>query len=128
MGSETGMGDPILANAIWIHQYPSKSRALAVTRNLTLKQDPQYQMQGFVRYKFNDRAAMHIGYSRLWGGQRTVDGTDLVDESRQAKILLGGSYFVTPKALLLATLGRDISVENGFKEASRFDLRVLYIF
>ncbi|WP_321860441.1 transporter [Pseudomonas paraveronii] len=186
MGSESGMGDPILANAIWIYQDPSKNRALGLTqylflpigdysknqelnigenrwkyvlqggymhgigssvildfvadvtffgdndsysaRDLTLKQDPQYQMQGFIRYKLSDRAAMHVGYSRLWGGQRTVDGTDLEDESRQAKIMLGGSYFVTPKVQLLATLGRDMSVENGFKEASRLNLRVLYVF
>lgn len=186
MGSESGMGDPILANAVWIHQDPSTNRALAVTqylflpigdynknkelnigenrwkyvlqggymhgigsrvildfvadvtffgdndryssRDLTLKQDPQYQMQGFIRYMFSERAAMHVGYSRLWGGQRKVDGTELEDESRQAKIMLGGSYFVTPKAQLLATLGRDLSVENGFKEESRVNLRLLYVF
>jgi hypothetical protein len=42
--------------------------------------------------------------------------------------MLGGSYFVTPKAQLLATLGRDLSVENGFKEESRVNLRLLYVF
>lgn len=186
MGSESGMGDPILANAVWIHQDPSTNRALAFTqylflpvgdynknkelnigenrwkyvlqggymhgigsrvildfvadvtffgdndryssRDLTLKQDPQYQMQGFIRYMFSERAAMHVGYSRLWGGQRKVNGTELEDESRQAKIMLGGSYFVTPKTQLLATLGRDLSVENGFKEESRVNLRLLYVF
>lgn len=186
MGSETGMGDPILANAIWIHQDPSANRALGITQylflplgdysknkelnigenrwkyvlqggymhgigshvildfvadvtffgdndsyspdDLTMKQRPQYQMQGFARYKLSERATIHVGYSRLWGGEREVDGTDLKDESGQEKLMLGGSYFVTPKAQLLATLGRDISVDNGFKEESRLNLRLLYVF
>jgi hypothetical protein len=62
------------------------------------------------------------------GREREVDGTDLKDESGQEKLMLGGSYFVTPKAQLLATLGRDISVDNGFKEESRLNLRLLYVF
>lgn len=186
MGSETGMGDPILANAIWINQDPSANRALGITQylflplgdysknkelnigenrwkyvlqtgymhgigssfildlvadvtffgendsysssDLTLKQDPQYQMQGFVRYKLGERAAIHVGYSRLWGGERKIDGAGLGDESAQEKIMVGGSYFFTPKAQALATFGRDISVDNGFKEESRLNLRLLYAF
>jgi hypothetical protein len=48
-----------------------------------MKQRPQYQMQGFARYKLSERATIHVGYSRLWGGEREVDGTDLKDESGQ---------------------------------------------
>ncbi len=72
---------------------------------------------------FSERAAMHVGYSRLWGGQRKVDGTELEDESRQAKIMLGGSYFVTPKTQLLATLGRDLQLKMASRKslASIFD-------
>lgn len=186
LGSESGMGDPILANAIWFNQEPALNRALAITQylflplgeydkddplslgenrwkyvfqggymhgfannividlvadvtffgdnddyssaDLTLEQDPQYQMQGFIRYKVGDKAALHVGYSRLWGGETEVDGVSLGNESNQEKVLAGGSYFVSPRTQLLATFGRDISVESGFKEESRLNLRLLHVF
>lgn len=186
LGSESGMGDPILANAIWINKEPSLNRALAITQylflplgeydkdnlmnlgenrwkyvfqggymhglsndiiidlvadvtffgdnddytpaGLTLEQDPQYQVQGFIRHKMGEKAAIHVGYSRLWGGETEVDGIRLGDESNQEKMLAGGSYFVTPRTQLLATFGRDISVESGFKEESRLNLRLLHVF
>lgn len=186
LGSESGMGDPILANAIWINKEPSLNRALGITQylflplgeydkdnpmnigenrwkyvlqggymhglsndividlvadvtffgdnddytpaDLTLEQDPQYQMQGFIRYKTGDKSAIHVGYSRLWGGEAEVDGVRLGDESNQEKMLAGGSYFVSPRTQLLATFGRDISVESGFKEESRLNLRLLHVF
>lgn len=186
LGSESGMGDPILANAIWIDKEPSLNRALGITQylflplgeydkdnpmnigenrwkyvfqggymhgvsnnividlvadvtffgdnddytpaDLTLEQDPQYQMQGFIRYKTSDKSAIHVGYSRLWGGETEVDGVRLGDESNQEKMLAGGSYFVTPRTQLLATFARDISVESGFKEESRLNLRLLHVF
>jgi hypothetical protein len=186
LGSESGMGDPILANAIWINKEPSLSRSLAITQylflpfgeydkdnllnlgenrwkyvfqggymhgfsdnividlvadvtffgdnddytaaDLTLEQDPQYQLQGFLRYKVGEKAALHVGYSRLWGGETEVDGVRLGDESNQEKMLAGGSYFVTPQTQVLATFGRDVSVESGFKEESRLNLRLLHVF
>lgn len=186
LGSESGMADPILANAIWINKEPSLSRSLAITQylflplgeydqdnplnlgenrwkyvfqggymhgfsnniivdlvadvtffgdnddytaaDLTLEQDPQYQLQGFIRYKVGDKAALHVGYSRLWGGEAEVDGVRLGDESNQEKILAGGSYFVSPRTQLLATFGRDTSVESGFSEESRLNLRLLHVF
>ena len=186
LGSESGIGDPILANAIWISKEPSLNRSLAITqylflplgdyskdkvlnlgenrwkyvfqggymhglsndmivdivadvtffgdndsytaKSLTLKQAPQYQMQGFIRYKLSEQLTVHAGYSRLWGGEREVDGVRLDDESNQAKFMLGGSYFATPRTQLLATLGRDISVDNGFKEESRLNFRLLHAF
>lgn len=186
LGSESGMGDPILANAIWIDKEPSLNRALGITQylflplgeydkdnpmnigenrwkyvfqggymhgisnnividlvadvtffgdnddytpaDLTLEQEQQYQMQGFIRYKTGDKSAIHVGYSRLWGGETEVDGVRLGDESNQEKMLAGGSYFVSPRTQLLATFGRDISVESGFKEESRLNLRLLHVF
>lgn len=186
MGSESGIGDPILANAIWINQDPSVNRALGITQylflplgdysknnalnlgenrwkyvlqggymhgitndiildlvadvtlfgdnnnytpdDMTLKQESQYQIQGFFRYKVGEKAAVHIGYSRQWGGETEVDDIRQGNESNQEKIMAGASYFISPRAQLLATLGKDISVENGFKENSRLNLRLLYVF
>jgi hypothetical protein len=186
LGSETGMGDPILANAIWLDQDPSTQRAFGLTqylflplgdysknndlnigenrwkyvlqagytqgitdkiildlvadvtffgendsytsRDLTLKQDNQYQAQGYLRYMLSEKLSAHIGYSRSWGGETEVEGVSQKDEGNQQKVMLGGSYFITPKTQILATFGRDVSVDNGFKEDSRLNLRFLYLF
>ncbi|MNF07285.1 hypothetical protein D3C80_2074320 [compost metagenome] len=85
-------------------------------------------MQGYIRHKIGEKGSIHVGYSRLWGGEREVDGVSLGDESNQEKIMLGGSYLINPKTQVLATFGRDISVDNGFKEESRINLRLLYVF
>lgn len=96
--------------------------------DLKLEQDPQYQLQGFLRYNLSERASVHVGYSRLWGGETKVDGVSMNDESNQGKILAGGSYFVSPRTQVLATFGRDTSIDNGFREDSRINLRIMHVF
>ncbi|MBA1264648.1 transporter [Stutzerimonas sp. NM35] len=95
---------------------------------LKLEQDPQYQMQGFLRYKIGENLSIHTGYSRIWGGETEVEGISQNNESKQEKFMAGGSYFVSPRTQLLATFGRDVSVENGYKEDSRLNLRLLHVF
>ncbi|MCF6781375.1 transporter [Stutzerimonas stutzeri] len=96
--------------------------------DLTLEQAPQYQLQGFLRYNLTERASFHVGYSRLWGGETKVDGVRMDDESNQEKLLAGGSYFVGPRTQVLATFGRDTSIDNGFREDSRINFRLMHIF
>ncbi|MBU0565343.1 MAG: transporter [Gammaproteobacteria bacterium] len=186
LGDESGVGDPILASAIWLLRDMNAGRSLAITQYLhvpignyskdqpinigenrwryvfqggyshrltdkivadivadvtlfgdnndytpadfKLKQRHQYQAQAFLRYQLGEKSTIHAGYSRTWGGETHVDGVTLSGESNQKKVMIGGSYFLTSKSQLLATVGRDTSIENGLKEEARVNIRLLHIF
>jgi len=94
----------------------------------TLKQKQLYQGQGYLRYQFTPGANAFVGLSQTWGGETRVNGVDSDDEARQRKISVGGSYFIRPKTQVLVALGRDLEVENGFKESARINVRLLQVF
>ncbi|MBJ7220807.1 MULTISPECIES: transporter [unclassified Brenneria] len=94
----------------------------------TLKQDPLYQGQAYLRYQFTPTANAFVGLSQNWGGKTRVNGVTNDDAAEQRKFSVGGSYFVTPKTQLLVAAGRDIKVENGFKEDARINFRVMQVF
>lgn len=94
----------------------------------TQKQKPLFQLQSYLRYQFNPGASVFAGLSHTWGGETRLNGVDNDDQPRQFKASLGGSYFVGPKTQLMAAVGRDLKVENGFKENFRLNLRLLQVF
>jgi hypothetical protein len=50
------------------------------------------------------------------------------DEAQITKLQIGSAVFVGPKTQLLATWGRDLIVDSGFKESSRLNLRLFQLF
>lgn len=94
----------------------------------TLKQKALYQGQAYLRYQFTPGSNAFVGLSQTWGGETRVNGVDGNDEARQRKITVGGSYFIRPTTQLLVALGRDLKVENGFKENVRINVRLLQVF
>lgn len=94
----------------------------------TLKQAPLYQGQAYLRYQLMPTAVAFVGLSQTWGGETRVNGVHNNDEAKQRKFSVGGSLFVGPKTQLLVSLGRDLKVENGFKENARINLRLLQVF
>lgn len=98
------------------------------TSSATLEQKPLYQGQAHLRYQFTPGANVFVGMSQTWGGETQVNGVDSHDEGRQRKVSLGGSCFIRPTTQLLVSLGRDLKVQNGFKENARINLRLLQVF
>ncbi|WP_027015724.1 transporter [Comamonas composti] len=94
----------------------------------TLKQKPQFQFQGLWRYHLSDASDLRLGLSYLNGGETRVNGQDQSDRQAATKISLGTGVFVTPKTQLVATVGRDLHVRQGFKENARINLRLLQVF
>jgi len=94
----------------------------------TLDQKPLYQGQAYLRYQFAPGLNGFVGLSQTWGGEDRVNGVDSDDQAQQRKLSLGGSYFIRPTTQLLVSLGRDLKVENGFKENARVNLRLLQVF
>lgn len=95
---------------------------------VTQKQDPLYQGQAFLRYNFTERFDIRAGVSKLWGGESQIAGLDMDDKPGTSKYTVGTSYFVTPSTQLMANYGQDMSVDNGFKEERRINLRILQLF
>ena len=94
----------------------------------SLKQKPLYQGQAYLRYQFTPAANAFVGLSQTWGGKTRVDGVTNDDEARQRKVSIGGSYFFRPTTQVLLALGRDLKVENGFRENARVNVRLLQAF
>jgi hypothetical protein len=94
----------------------------------TLKQDPSYQLQGFLRYHMSPQWDLRTGISHTFGGETELNGVNQDDKLATTKMTIGTAWFVTPALQLLANYGRDLSVENGFKEQHRLNLRVLKAF
>ncbi|WP_373806624.1 transporter [Delftia acidovorans] len=94
----------------------------------TLKQKAQFQFQGLLRYHLSDTSDLRLGLSHLTGGETQVNGVAQGDRQSTTKVSFGGAVFVAPKTQLLATVGRDLHVRQGFKENARINLRLLQVF
>lgn len=94
----------------------------------TLKQKTQYQLQGFLRYQLTPSLDLRTGLSQVTGGETKLNGVDQGDRQRTTKMLLGAAWFATPSVQLMFNYGQDLSVENGLKEANRFNFRLLKAF
>jgi hypothetical protein len=102
--------------------------ALSRSSSATLKQKAQFQFQGLLRYHLSDTSDLRLGLSHLTGGETRVNGVAQNDRQSTTKVSFGGAVFVAPKTQLLATVGRDLHVRQGFKENARINLRLLQVF
>lgn len=94
----------------------------------SLKQDPSFQAQGFLRYHLSPTSDLRLGLSHTFGGETKVDGARQDDRISRTKYNLGGSFFIGDSYQVLALWGQDIENENGFKESSRVNVRLLKVF
>ena len=106
--------------------YGRNDKADAAGHDLT--QQPTMQLQGFVRYAMTPAWDLRAGVSHVIDGETKLAGVSRHDEAHVTKIQLGTAAFVRTKTQLLATWGRDLKVDNGFKESSRINLRLLQLF
>lgn len=94
----------------------------------TMKQDTSVQLQAFLRYKLESNWDLRGGISHTSGGETKIDGIAQHDRMRTTKLTIGTAWFADPTLQLIANYGRDASVENGLREADRFNLRLLKVF
>ena len=92
-----------------------------------LSQDTGFQLQTNGRYFIQDNWDVRAGLSYLDAGDTKQKGIKS-DSFTQSKFWLGTAYSPTPTTNVLVTYGRDIDVENGFKENNRVNLRLLKVF
>lgn len=126
-GYITGLTDKVSLDLVADVQFHGENDEFGATR-ATMKQDPLGQLQGFLRYHVSKTWDLRAGISHSFGGETEVDGVKRDDEARITKFNIGTSWFPAPSVQVLAVYGRDLSVENGFKEANRLNLRLMKVF
>lgn len=94
----------------------------------TMKQKPQYQFQSYLRYQLSGATDLRGGVSYTTGGKTRINGVDQNNKNETFKFNVGVAHFLSPTQQVLATVGRDTSVENGFRENARLNLRFLQVF
>lgn len=93
----------------------------------TLKQDPGYQLQTNVRYLISPRLDLRASVSYVDAGETKQNGLTTA-AYRQSKFSVGTAYWAAAKTQVILNYGRDIDVENGFKEENRINIRLLQVF
>lgn len=94
----------------------------------TLRQKARQEYQAYVRYQWSPTTTLGIGGGHVRGGRTEVDGTDQDDETRTTYARLTLSHFFAPDLQFQVQAGRDLSVEQGFKEEGRLNFRLLKLF
>lgn len=94
----------------------------------TLKQKPLYQYQSYFNWHQSPGTTFAFGLSHATGGEQRVNDVAMNNRTSTTKALLTGSTFVSPANQVMVSIGRDLSVENGFKEEARVNLRFLHVF
>lgn len=93
-----------------------------------LTQSASGQFQAFLRYQLKPNIDLRVGSSYATGGETRIDGIRQQDQANNWKGNVGIAWFPTKTVQLLALYGRDISVNNGFRESNRVNLRILKLF
>lgn len=91
------------------------------------KQDIGYQVQTNARYFLNDKVDLRAGLSYSDAGDTKQAGVT-TNGTQQTKFWLGTGISPTPTTQVIVAYGRDLKVENGFKEDNRINLRFLKAF
>lgn len=94
----------------------------------TLSQKPTFRVQGFARYLLNDKNELNLRLMYVGGGRQSVARVDQDNVARTTSLLGTWRTMLSPKWQLMTQVGGDLHVENGFKEGSRVQLRILRIF
>lgn len=120
------LGDKFSLDLIGDATFYGKNTEFGLAKQ-TLEQKTQYQAQAWLRYHLSDTSDLRFGLSKTIGGETTVAGVAQNDRKSTSKFSLGGAVFVAPKVQVIGLWGRDIAVENGFKESSRINVRLLFL-
>lgn len=118
----------IVGDATWFGKNDECRAACGSATSVELKQKTLYQLQNHLRFATSPTSFVAASYSIGFGGKTTVAGASQDDEARAQSIKLHGAMFLSPTLQLLASVGRDVKVENGLRENARLNLRLFKVF
>jgi hypothetical protein len=93
-----------------------------------LEENTRYEYQTSLRYKWTPNTTFAVGGGYIAGAATTVDGVDQHDGVATSYGRLTVTHFIEPSLQIQAQIGKDIEVEQGFKEGARLNLRILKVF
>lgn len=93
-----------------------------------LEQSAIYQLQGSLNWHHSPGTLLAVGLSHSMGGRQKINGVSLENRMESTKLAVTASTFVAPSVQVMMSLGRDLKVDNGFKESSRVNFRILKVF
>ncbi|WP_080693564.1 transporter [Pseudomonas chlororaphis] len=94
----------------------------------TLKQKTRYEYQAYLRYNLSAQTQFAVGGGRIEGGKTSVNGIDQDDRADTTYVRVMATQMLTPSVQMQIDAGRDINVEQGFKEKARINLRLAKLF
>ena len=95
---------------------------------VTLKQQARYEYQAYLRYNLSPATQVAAGGGRIQGGKTSVAGVDQDDttDTTYARVMV--THMLTASLQMQVEAGRDLEVEQGFKEKARLNLRLAKLF
>ena len=94
----------------------------------TLKQHTSYQTQANLRYDFNPKQRVALGYSATYGGKQELDGVDQNTQTKTQQVRFEYQQMLNARTQFSAQLTSDTKVESGFKKQLGANFRLLYLF
>lgn len=126
-GFDQGFGDKwaidVVADATW---YGANTEA--GNGSQTLKQDPSYQFQAWLRYDFSGESSLAGGLSQTLGGKQTLAGDANGFKTEVTQARLSYSQFLTPSFQAQGILTTDLRARGGFQEDYGAQIRLLKVF
>ena len=92
------------------------------------EQEDAQSLQSHLRYLLSKQSHVALSYYHSFGGETTVGGQKQDDRVNTNRWQATYATFVDPTVQLQFQAGQDIDVENGFKEDTRVNLRILKVF
>lgn len=126
LGASKGIGEKFALEASWDVMVAGKNDKLP--GDAVRKQSASYDWEVGARFIATSTDEFNLRLRKVTGGENRVNGARQDDEADATSILLGYHRWLNPKTQLVVQGGRDLSVENGFREQSRVQLRLLRIF
>ena len=93
-----------------------------------LEEKTRYEYQAAVRYAWTPSTTFAVGGGYISGSATRVDGVDQHDSVSTSYARFTVTHFIEPTLQIMARIGKDIEVEQGFKEDAHLNLRILKVF
>lgn len=94
---------------------------------LKKQQDPSYGIQSHLRYVISPATSVAVSYFHDFGGATRLDGAAQNDRMNNGRWQVGIASFVTPQLQVQLQAGKASKVDNGARETSRVNFRLVKV-
>ncbi|WP_051218929.1 transporter [Oceanobacter kriegii] len=92
------------------------------------KKSLRYELQSYLRYAPSGKTMFGLGLGHINGAETEVDDVKQDNALATTYFRATASHFVAPDWQLQGLLGKDLKVEQGFKQGTQFQLRIVKVF